>query len=65
LLKGATTSSYPTHGIPSTEARIKSDRVDSKVFTELLRLNSLPLGYILQPNISQIKEKARQRAFLV
>lgn len=42
------------------EARIKSDRVDSKALAELLRLDSLPESYIPPPDIAELRENARQ-----
>ena len=47
------------------EARIKSDRVDSRALAELLRLNSLPESYVPPPYIAGLREKLRRRAFLV
>jgi transposase len=38
--------SHPKKTRYIAEARIKSDRVDSKVIAELARLGSLPLAYV-------------------
>ena len=48
-----------------TEARIKSDRVDSKAIAELVRLDALPKSYMPPPKIAELREKVRRRAFLV
>lgn len=40
------TVSHPKKTRYIAEARIKSDRVDSKALAELLRLDSLPVSYI-------------------
>lgn len=47
------------------EAKIKSDRVDSKAIAELARLDALPLGYMLNEETAMLQEKVRRRAFLV
>jgi hypothetical protein len=47
------------------EARIKSDRVDSKAIAELVRLEALPQSYMPPPEIACLREKVRRRAFLV
>ncbi len=47
------------------EARIKSDRVDSKAIAELVRLDALPQGYMPPPDIAFLREKVGRRAFLV
>jgi transposase len=47
------------------EARIKSDRVDSKAIAELVRLDALPQSYMPPPEIAALREKVRRRAFLV
>jgi len=47
------------------EARIKSDRVDSKAIAELVRLDALPQSYMPPPDIAVLREKVRRRAFLV
>jgi transposase len=59
------TVSHPRKTRYIAEARIKSDRVDSKALAELLRLNSLPESYMPPPDIAQLREKVRRRAFLV
>ncbi|MEM3666727.1 MAG: transposase [Candidatus Bathyarchaeia archaeon] len=47
------------------EARIKSDKVDSRAIAELVRLDALPLSYMPPPEIAVLREKVRRRAFLV
>src|SRR3990170_3504036 len=47
------------------EARIKSDRVDSKAIANLLRLDALPLSYVPDASDAALREKVRRRAFLV
>ena len=47
------------------EARIKSDRVDSKALAELLRLDSLPESIIQPKELAELRERIRRRAFLV
>jgi transposase len=59
------TVSHPKKTRYIAEARIKSDRVDSKALAELLRLDSLPESYIPPREIAVIREKVRRRAFLV
>ncbi len=59
------TVSHPRKTRLIAEARIKSDRVDSRALAELLRLDSLPTSYIPPREIAQIREKVRRRAFLV
>ena len=59
------TVSHPKKTRYIAEARIKSDRVDSKALAELLRLDSLPKSYIPPKELSQLREKIRRRAFLV
>jgi transposase len=59
------TISHPRKTRLIAEARIKSDRVDSRALAELLRLDSLPTSYIPPKEIAQIREKVRRRAFMV
>ena len=59
------TVSHPKKTRYIAEARIKSDRVDSKALAELLRLDSLPVSYIPPPDIADLREKIRRRAFMV
>jgi len=47
------------------EARIKSDRVDSKTIAELVRVDALPRSYMPPPAIAALRERVRRRAFLV
>ena len=46
-------------------ARIKNDKVDSKVLADLLRTNLLPTSYIQPREIRDLKELVRQRAHFV
>ena len=59
------TVSHPRKTRLIAEARIKSDRVDSRTLAELLRLDSLPTSYIPPKDIAEIREKVRRRAFMV
>ena len=59
------TVSHPKKTRYIAEARIKSDRVDSRALAELLRLDSLPESYIPPREIAETREKVRRRAFLV
>jgi len=47
------------------EAKIKSDRVDSKAIAELVRLNALPQAYMPDQETAILREKIRRRAFPV
>jgi len=57
--------SHPKKTRYIAEAKIKSDRVDSKAIAELVRLDALPSAYIPDPEIAMLREKIRRRAFLV
>ena len=57
--------SHPKKTRYIAEAKIKSDRVDSKAIAELVRLDALPLAYFPEGEISKLREKVRRRAFLV
>lgn len=46
-------------------ARIKNDKVDSKVLADLLRTNLLPCAYIQAQKIRDLKELVRERANFV
>lgn len=46
-------------------ARIKNDKVDSRILAELLRTNFLPTVYIQPKEIRDLKELVRQRAVYV
>jgi transposase len=59
------TVSHPKKTRYIAEARIKSDRVDSRALAELLRLDSLPESYIPPPEIAEVRERVRRRAFMV
>lgn len=57
--------SHPKKTRYIAEARIKSDRVDSRAIAELVRLDALPPSYMPPPDIAELREKVRRRAFLV
>ena len=57
--------SHPKKTRYIAEAKIKSDRVDSKTIAELARLDALPLAYVPNEETSKLREKVRRRAFLV
>jgi transposase len=57
--------SHPKKTRYIAEAKIKSDRVDSKAIAELVRLDALPLAYVPDKEIAILREKVRRRAFLV
>jgi len=57
--------SHPKKTRYIAEAKIKSDRVDSKAIAELVRLDALPSAYIPDPETAILREKIRRRAFLV
>lgn len=57
--------SHPKKTRYIAEARIKSDRVDSKAIAELVRLDALPKSYMPPSEIASLREKVRRRAFLV
>ncbi len=57
--------SHPKKTRYIAEAKIKSDRVDSKVIAELTRLDALPLAYMPEKEIAVLCEQVRRRAFLV
>jgi transposase len=59
------TVSHPKKTRLIAEARIKSDRVDSRALAELLRLDSLPESIIPPPEIAEVRERVRRRAFMV
>jgi len=57
--------SHPKKTRYIAEAKIKSDRVDSKAIAELVRLDALPPAYIPDEQTAMLREKVRRRAFLV
>jgi len=57
--------SHPKKTRYIAEAKIKSDRVDSRAIAELARLDALPLAYMPDKEISVLREQVRRRAFLV
>jgi len=59
------TVSHPKKTRYIAEARIKTDRVDSRALAQLLRLNSLPESYVPPPYVAELREKVCRRAFLV
>ena len=48
--------SHPKKTRYIAEARIKTDRVDSRALAELLRLNSLPESYVPPTYIAELRE---------
>jgi len=57
--------SHPKKTKLIAEAKIKSDRVDSKAIAQLLRMDWLPLSYVPDDVTGALREKVRRRAFLV
>jgi len=57
--------SHPKKTRYIAEAKIKSDRVDSKAIAELVRLNALPSAYMPDEETAALREQVRRRAFLV
>jgi len=57
--------SHPKKTRYIAEARIKSDKVDSRAIAELVRHDALPKSYMSPPEIAVLREKVRRRAFLV
>ena len=57
--------SHPRKTRYIAEAKIKSDRVDSKAIAELVRLDALPSAYMPPRSIGELREEVRRRAFLV
>jgi len=57
--------SHPKKTRYIAEAKIKSDRVDSRTIAELARLDALPLAYVPDTETSRLREKVRRRAFLI
>jgi len=57
--------SHPKKTRYIAEAKIKSDRVDSRAIAELVRLDALPLAYMPDAETAALREKVRRRAFLV
>jgi transposase len=57
--------SHPKKTRYIAEAKIKSDRVDSRAIAELARLDALPLAYMPDKEVSMLREQVRRRAFLV
>jgi len=66
LRRGYTVSvSHPKKTRYIAEAKIKSDRIDSRAIAELVRLNALPSAYMPDEKTAKLREKVRRRAFLV
>ena len=61
----AVSVSHPKKTRYIAEAKIKSDRVDSKAIAELVRLDALPPAYMPDEETAMLREKIRRRAFLV
>jgi len=61
----AVSVSHPKKTRYIAEAKIKSDRVDSKAIAELVRLDALPQAYMPDQETAMLREKIRRRAFLV
>jgi transposase len=57
--------SHPKKTRYIAEAKIKSDRVDSRAIAELAKLDALPLAYMPEKEVSMLREQVRRRAFLV
>jgi transposase len=57
--------SHPKKTKLIAEAKIKSDRVDSKAIAQLFRMDWLPLSYVPVEDTGALREKVRRRAFLV
>jgi transposase len=57
--------SHPEKTRYIAEAKIKSDRVDSRAIAEPAGLDALPLAYMPEKEISTLREQVRRRAFLV
>jgi len=47
------------------ESTVKTDKVDARVIAELLRVGYLPTCYVPSPEVRQLRELLRQRAFVV
>lgn len=57
--------SHPKKTRYIAEAKIKTDRVDSRAIADLVRLDALPSSYIPSPEIAELRERVRRRAFLI
>jgi transposase len=57
--------SHPLKTKAIASARIKNDKIDSKVLAHLLRADLLPLSYVPQWNVRMQREPLRYRASLV
>ena len=56
---------HPKETRTIAKARIKTDKTSSRALAELLRVNGLPESYWPPPEVAQLREKVRRRAFLV
>ena len=54
--------SHPKKTRYIAEAKIKSNRIDSKAIAELVRLNALPPAYMPDEETAMLREKVRRRA---
>jgi transposase len=57
------TLSHPYKTRIISEASLKSDRVDSQVLANLLRLGSVPKAYVPEPEIRALRQVVQNRAF--
>ncbi|MEM3084812.1 MAG: IS110 family transposase [Nitrososphaerales archaeon] len=57
--------SHPKETKMISKNMIKTDKVDSTILAELTRLNALPLSYMPDETVAELREKVRRRAFLV
>jgi transposase len=57
--------SHPLKTKAIASARIKNDKIDSKVLAHLLRADLLPLSYVPQRNVRMQRELLRYRASLI
>jgi len=56
---------HPKETRTIAKTRIKTGKTSSRALAELLRVNGLPESYWPPPEIAQLREKVRRRAFLV
>ena len=47
------------------EAKIKTDKIDARILAHLLRSDFLPTSYLPPPDIRDLRDMVRQRAYLV
>ncbi|RLI96096.1 MAG: hypothetical protein DRO92_00260 [Candidatus Altiarchaeales archaeon] len=58
-------SSTPTPVKPFAKKHVKTDRIDSRVLAELLRMDHLPESYVPEGEIRDLRIEAKHRASLV